>query len=145
MMSTNELKKSYKLLVVWFAAYIAMAILFSLIFSDFVFLDQKMTNMLWLLYVYGFIISLLIMILKTERVYYINYISFKEAQDATSEERKEFALKHIKTLSVGLTVFLIYCVASLTLKWHSSLDVLVFSSTVIIAGLRTIPYRLKKK
>lgn len=142
----ENLEKSYKLLVVWFLSLFIFAGLFSalLIRLD-LNLSSKVTSLFWLYSINIFFISLFLMIYKTERVYYINYITYKEAQEATKEERRTFAYKHLRVFCIATIVFVIYSIISLIFQYPTGVDVGVFIVIIVISAIRTVPFRLKEK
>ncbi|ABR47597.1 hypothetical protein Amet_1397 [Alkaliphilus metalliredigens QYMF] len=142
----KHLGKSYKLLVVWFISLFIFAGIFSALLTRIdLNLSSKATTLFWLYFMNLFIISLFLMIYKTERVYYINYITHKEAQEATKEERRTFAYKHLIVFCMATIVFIIYSIISLIFKYPTGVDVGAFTVIIIISAIRTIPFRLKEK
>jgi len=142
----KNLEKSYKLLVVWFISLFIFVGLFSaLLIKINLNLSSKVITLLWLYFMNLFFISLFLMIYKTERVYYINYITHKEAQEATKEERRKFAYKHLIVFCIATIVFIIYSIISLIFRYPTGMDVGVFTIIIIISAIRTVPFRLKGK
>ncbi len=74
-----------------------------------------------------------------------NYIPYKLAQKATSEERRNYAYKHLRVFSTAFIIFMIYSSASLLFRFPSGVDVGVFVVILIISALRTIPFRIDSK
>lgn len=142
----NNLIKSYKLLAIWFLLFFIFAGVFSalLIILD-LNLSPKVTTLIWLCCTNLFLISFFFMVYKTERVYYINYIPYKMAQEATKEERKAFAYKHLKVFSIATIISIIYLIISLVFQYSIGVDVGVWTVIIIISAIKTIPFRLKNK
>lgn len=140
----KELIKSYKLLALWFALFFIFASIFItlLIIVD-LNVSIKVITLFWLYFTNLFLISLFLMIYKTERVYYINYITFKEAKEATSEERRAFVYSHLKVFSIATLVFIIYSIISFIFQYHTWMDIAAWSAILIISAIRTIPFKLK--
>lgn len=142
----NNLEKSYKLLVVWFISLFIFVGLFSELLTKIdLDLSPKVTTLFLLYFMYLFFISLFLMIYKTERVYYINYITYREAKEATAEERRAFAYKHLIVFCIATIVFIIYSIISLLFQYPTGVDIGVFTVIIIISAIRTIPFRLKEK
>ncbi len=142
----EKLEKSYKLLVFWFLSLFIFGGLFNalLIRLD-LNLSSKVTTLFWLYFTNLFFISLFLIIYKTERVYYINYITHTEAQEATKEERRTFAYKHLVVFCIATIVFTIYSIISLIFQYPTGVDIGVFTVIIIISAIRTVPFRLKEK
>jgi len=142
----KNLVKSYKLLVVWILSLFIFGGLFSALLISFdLNLSSKVTTLLWLNFVNLFIISLFLMIYQTERVYYINYITHKEVQEATQEERKTFVFKHLIVFGIATIVFIIYSIISLVFRYPIGLNLGAFIVIIIISAIKTVPFKLKQK
>ncbi|NBG88228.1 hypothetical protein [Isachenkonia alkalipeptolytica] len=141
----HQLEKSYKLLILWLVSLFIFAGLFNTLLTRIGFqLSSKMTTIFWLYFTNLYFISILGMIYKTERVYYINYITYKEARDATGEERRAFAYKHLRVFIVAAIAFLFYSIPSLILQFPRGLDIGVFMGIMIVVAIRTVPFKLKE-
>lgn len=142
----KNFEKSYKLLIVWFISlFIFTGIFNALLVKIDLNHNSKVTTLFLLSFINLFLISLFLMIYKTERVYYINYITYKEAKEATKEERRTFAYKHLRVFCIATIVFIIYSVTSLILQFPTGVDVGMFLVIIIISAIRTAPFRLKEK
>jgi L-asparagine transporter-like permease len=142
----NKLKKSYDLLLICFLSLFILAGLFSLLPSRLnINLSSKGFTIIWLYFLNLFFVSVLFMIYRTERVYYINYISYKEALDATKEERKAFAYKHLRIFCIASIAFILYTIISIQYQFSNGMDIAVFVFIIVIAALITIPIRLKER
>lgn len=139
----DVLVKSYKLLVLWFLLLFVIAGL-SLALLAKLDLSSKVISLMMYGFINLFLVSLFLMIYKTERVYYINYITHKEAQDATPEERRAFAYKHLRVFGISTIIYIAYSFFSLRLNYPTVMDILVFAVVIIISAIRTIPFKLKK-
>ncbi|MBN2794291.1 MAG: hypothetical protein JXR88_02710 [Clostridia bacterium] len=136
--------KSYKLLIVWFIGFIVGTVFLSYVMS-LLKISGDYLALIWLNLTNLFVISLFQMIYKTERVYYINYVTYKEACEATREERKAFAYKHINVFSKASLIFLIYSAISLIVKINIGINIGVYTVLIVVAAIRTVPFRLKEK
>ncbi|SCY56060.1 hypothetical protein [Alkaliphilus peptidifermentans] len=141
----ENLVKSYRLLTVWLLSLFILAGIFSVLLIRLdLNLSSKVTTLFWLCFVSFYFISLLLMIYKTERVYYINYITHKEAQQATKEERRAFAYKHLIVFCIATFIFVIYSIVSLIFQYPAAVDFAVFIVIIIVSALRTVPFKLKE-
>ena len=142
----NKLKKSYKLLVVWFLSLLIFAIIYGelVLWAD-LDLSLKKSALLSLNLTSIFIVSLFVMIYKTERVYYINYITYTEALESTKEERRNFAYKHLRLFCIATITFIFYTIISLGFQFLMFVDIGVYLLTFIITAIKTVPYKLKEK
>jgi|GEM_PF-7010358 len=146
--NTNKgfLKKSYKPLFIWFLLLASFAILYNFVLNTLsIALSSKATSLLWLCFVNLMLVSLFLIIYKTERVYYINYVTYKEALEASGEERKAFAYKHLVIFGRAAAMYWVYSAISLILTFPLALDIGVFLVIIIVSAIRTISIRLNKK
>lgn len=137
--------KAYGMLGLWFLVFFVCGGIFSIAASRWgEELGVKLITLLWLNLVNLLLAGLFYMILKTQRVYYINYVSYKEAVAATEEERIRFAGQHLKTFLKATGLFAIYTAVSLWFKVGLVLDVGIYMLILIAAALGTIPFKLGK-
>ncbi|AKL94730.1 hypothetical protein CACET_c12650 [Clostridium aceticum] len=142
----KNLEKSYKLLVGWILSLLVITGLFSVLQIRLnLNLSSKVVTFFCFYFIHLYIISLFLMIYKTERVYYINYVTYKEAQEATREERRAFAYKHLRVFCIATIIFIIYSIISLIFEYLIIVDIGVFTMITIISAIRTVPFRLKEK
>lgn len=140
----KPLAQSYKLLILWFMGLFLGAGVFSMVINSFQpEINSKITSLSWLFLVCLFIVSLLAMIYKTERIYYINYISYKEAAQMTSNQRKKFAREHLVLFIKGTAVFAAFSVASYLMDFAEIVDFLVFLGIIIIAAVKSISIQMR--
>lgn len=81
-------------------------------------------------------------IYKTECVYWYNGTEFKEAVEAGSERRKEFAWKHLKKFGGFAIIFLLYSVVSYLVKIPYGADVAIGTIGMCVAAFSTIKIKL---
>ncbi len=142
----NDLTKSYKLLALWLILYVVIAVLFAilLVLID-VNISSKALTIFWFYFTSIFLISFHFMIYKTERIYYINYISYKEAREATSEERRDFAYRHLVIFCIATIIFITYSIFSFIFRLPTAMDIGAWAIIIIFSAIRTIPIKLKEK
>lgn len=140
----GKLKKSYKLLVAWFGGYLILMTGLSVVVRGFEsWGSEKLTSLLFLLMTHVFLLSLFWMVYVTQRVYYINGVSYKAAARASEEARKAYALRHIEAFRGAALLFLVYCGVSWGLRLPALVDGLVYCGLLIVAAVRTVPYKLE--
>ena len=139
----GHLIKSYKMLVTWMIGYLLLLIVIAMIIGRLEpHIGVKALVQLMLHLTNVFLLALFWMIYKTQRVYYINYVRYKDAAAASEEERKAFALKHFDAFRSAALIFLIYGGGSFLLSFPSWLDTVVYCVVLIGAALKTVPYKL---
>lgn len=137
-------KKSYKLFVAWLISYISTLIL-SVRIMDNIWTGEegpysaKVTGVVTLM----MLCILFVVIYKTEKIYWINGISYKEALKATSTQRKIFAKRHLERFLLATAVYVIYCSLSLIMVTNIVSDTCVLVFAILVAALSTIPIKLQ--
>ena len=81
-------------------------------------------------------------IYKTECVYWYNGTEFKEAVEAGTERRKEFAWKHLKKFGGFAIIFLVYSIISYLLNIPCGADAAVGTIGMCVAAFLTIKIKL---
>ena len=137
--------KGFGMLGLWFLVFFVCVGIFSIATPRWgEVLGVKAVTLVWLNLVNLLLAGLFYMILKTQRVYYINYVSYKEAVAATEEEHLRFASQHLRTFLQATGLFALYSVVSWGLKAGLVLDIALYMLILIGAALRTIPFKLGK-
>ncbi|NLY77984.1 MAG: hypothetical protein GX080_07890 [Tissierellia bacterium] len=141
----KDLEKSYRLLGFWLLIYLLSAVLFGVLPSILdLEINSKLASLLWFNFTNLYLTSLFFMILKTERVYYINYITYKEAKEMSSKERKNFAYKHLKVFAIATIIYIIYSIFSCIYNYTTVIDIAAWIGILIITIIRIILIMLKK-
>ena len=78
----------------------------------------------------------------TEKVYWMNGIEYEKALLAGSERRKEYALKHFKTLGKATLFGLILTILSVIFNWSQFVIFPIILITFIIACISTVRFKL---
>ncbi|MEG2038991.1 MAG: hypothetical protein RRZ73_04605 [Oscillospiraceae bacterium] len=133
-------KQSYKLFVAWLAGFCVLVMLPALIPEKYI--SEDIIGKIVLAISMLAVLLLFYIVYKTERVYWINGTSYKDAAAATSEQRKAFAMKHLKMFCTATIIYLIYTVIAYAVKTNLLLDSMVFSAVTIIAAVKTISIKL---
>lgn len=139
-----KLIKSYKPLFVWFLTLLLGLTAVASISSSLE-LDPKIASLLITNTVSILLVGLMLIIYRTQRIYYINYVTYKEAEALTEEKRKRFAYQHLMAFMSSMILFAFYTVISILIKIPMMLDVTVFAVLLIVTAIRTVPFNIKDK
>ena len=132
------MKKSYKGFWLWLAVYCTgfMPIVFA-------HTDGRTATRLTLLYT-GMMLNILMLIIeKTDSVYWINGVTFEEAEKAGYENRMAFAHAHLKTFTRFTVFYLIFTLICHLMKLSIFVDTIVFTVGLIAAAVSTIKIKLE--
>lgn len=130
-------KKSYKLFVLWLFLLVVIMLITDLILSNLL-LSIDVATKIFIILLNTWILSLLFLIYKTERIYWINGITYEKAKSMTSEERKLYVWRHIIKFGQGTLVTLIYLTFSYLMNLSIVLDLIICVLIIIISAFRTI-------
>jgi len=139
-----KLVKSYKPLLAWFLILLLGLTAVASISSSLE-LDPKIASLLITNTVSILLVGLMLIIYRTQRIYYINYVTYKEAAALTEEKRKRFAYQHLMAFMSSMILFAFYTVISILIKIPMMLDVTVFAVLLIVTAIRTVPFNIKDK
>jgi len=132
--------KTYKPLVIWFCAFVAVLAALPLSLSHCLAADVLTPVMLCCVYL-G-LLALLILIHRGGYVYWINGgPSFEEAKAADESLRRAYTWAHLKRFLYSGTALLPYLMVSSILHWPTWLDIIIFGASVISAALSTASIR----
>ncbi|MDD6040786.1 MAG: hypothetical protein PUD63_06265 [Clostridia bacterium] len=131
-------RKSYTGFVLWLGAFLAAMLLVSLIPGD----DPAQPARALMIVILVAVAGLAWIIWRNERVYWYTGISFEQAQQAGSERRKAYALKHLRLFGgyALLALAAILGAQLARLPWWADSSVVI--AGLIAAALRTTAYRL---
>ncbi|MEG2914828.1 MAG: hypothetical protein RR839_00100 [Oscillospiraceae bacterium] len=143
-MNDKEYEKcSYKLFIVWFVAFISMSFLVPfLIGMCFPNIGENIMIKLILAFTLIGLSSLFYLIYKTEKVYWINGITYDMAKKSTSEKRKIYAFKHFEAFLNATIYAIIYLVISTLLRLSPIVDGTVVGIMIIVTAVKTIKTKL---
>lgn len=135
-METYE--KSYKGLVFFIIGYmIAMFLPIFLPFEDSALLTRIVLNIATI----GLVL-LCRMIYRNEKIYWVNTVSFEQAKRATSDQRKEFALWHLRHFGNAALIFLIFSILAQFFHLSIALDTIVMLVLLITVAVKSIKVKL---
>ncbi len=136
-------KKSYKLFMLW------IVFLFIILFGGGYLTEEYFPNTsisfsvkFEIILLNVALIFLFYIMYKTERIYWINGMSYEKAKSMTSEQRKKYALEHLKLFFKGTIISFVYCIISYFLKISTIIDILVMTSIIIISAIRSISIKV---
>lgn len=137
-MDYKDYKKSYKGLIIYLMAFFAVLIIVGILsvwknFMPALIIVNTMTV--------G-ITGLMYVIYKTENVYWINGIDYEKALLASSERRKDFALRHLKRMGKAAIFGLVISGMSLIFEWNSWIVYVIVIITFIGSAISTMNFKL---
>lgn len=141
-MSEQNLKKSYRLFIVFLLLFLLGAIGMGIIVNKLT-ISSHLEVLIWLNICNVFLCLLFYIIYKTERIYYINFVTYKEANAASSHARRDFAYKHLSVFIKFSILFIFYSLVSYVIELNLVIDVLVYTIAIIFAAVKTIPIKLE--
>lgn len=132
------LKRSYRGFVLWMAGYFVLMVSVS-------FLPIKDNGLL--MRIFDFLTAasievLMLIVYKTEKVFWINGIGYEDAVEAGAERRKALALRYVKrfgTLTVGIFLF---SIGAQLLRLPYWADLCVVTAAFVGCAFSTIRFRL---
>ncbi len=138
-------KKSYKLFILWTVVllttvFVVVPVLNPILKS----IGSSVLLLIKFVLLYALLQLLLLfyIIYKTERVYWVNGVTYECAKCATKLQRQTFALAHLKRFIWGFIAFLIYSVVSFVLGFNGMVDILVFMVVTVVTACSTIAIKL---
>lgn len=140
-MSEEQYKKTYKPLIAWMISFPILSTIPSILLSEF---TDKIEIAVTLAMIMLSLYVLILIIYHGEYVYWINGgPSFKEAKEASSEVRKEYARAHLEKFKNIFIKGFIYLIFSLALNLSIWIDIVVVSLMIIVAAIKTMPIKFK--
>ncbi len=132
------LKRSYRGFVLWMAGYFALMISASFLPIK----DNELQARIFYFLTAASIEVLMLIVYKTEKVFWINGIRYEDAVEAGSERRKALALRYVKRFgSLTLGIFL-FSVGAQLLKLPCWVDLCVVIVAFVGCAFSTIRFKL---
>lgn len=131
-------KKNYTGLVIWFLCFLLFTFACCMLPEEWILrgvmqvCSLGVTVLIWMIYV-------------NEKIYWINGVSFEEAQQAARWQRKDFAMRHLKIFLWFSVPYFIFSMLSFALSWSEWIDFAVGCIGLIAAAIATIPIKLETK
>ena len=133
-----ELKKSYKGFLLWMLVFVVtMFVCAFLPIESGAILTRIVMNVCVLN-----LVLLAFIIYKTEYVYWYNGTEYKQAVEAGSERRKEFAKKHLKRFGMFALLYLVYSVVAQLVQIPYGVDIAVATIGMVVVAISTIKFKL---
>lgn len=132
------LKKSYKGLILWMIGYPAVLIGAAFLPTKDVGLLVRVIDGLTMVSV----VVLMLIIWKTEKVFWFTGMSFEEAVEAGSARRKAYAWKHVKLFGIFAAAFLLFSVVAQVLHFSIAVDLAVLMVGMIAVGVFSMKFKL---
>lgn len=135
----SEYKKNYKPLIVFFLAFISTIVIGVLIAAKLC-PDNEMRVSMALLNAGAFTLTLIIY--KTRYIYWYNGVSFEDAQNASEERRKAFALSYMKRFLIPVAIILIFIPISVIAGLPQWVDFIIGALSLIAVAISTVTVKL---
>lgn len=137
----HSYRKTYTLLVLWIVGLLPSLLLFGFSMEQIgISEDILVKPLLWLISLW--LVGLFRVIYRTQNIYWINGISYKQAKEAGEERRKAFALRHLNAFARVGMLYTLYIIGSFVFTLPVWADIGVFMALMIGAAIRTIPFKL---
>ena len=134
-----EYKKSYLGLVIWLVLFMAVPAAALAILPA---ADGATMMRLFLNYMTISLALLMLIVYKTEAVYWINGVEFDQAKEAGPEKRKAFAMRHLERFGWFALLFAAFSCLCHILGWSEWIDFAVCIVGIIGVAISTIPIKL---
>lgn len=132
------LKKSYTGFVVWLIGFVVLIMLPSFLPTEDIglivrLIDNIMTISLEIL---------MLIIYKTEKVFWINGVSYEAAVEAGSDRRRAYALRYVKRFGIFAATFLLYSVIAQVLRLPFGIDIAAVTVGIVVCAFSTMQFKL---
>ncbi|MGN0635876.1 MAG: hypothetical protein ACI4I5_06605 [Acutalibacteraceae bacterium] len=132
-------EKSYKGFVIWLFVFIILVFCIPL-------LPTQNGNLLTLAVMNLMSLSMAVLtwiIWKNEKIYWYNGIEFEKAKQATSVQRKRYALRHAKRFTFFALAGIVYSVAAYHWSFPIGFTITVMGIGIVAVALSTIKIKLE--
>lgn len=132
------LKKSYKGFALWMIGFVAVVLAVSLLpIEDNELLVRIVNNLCT-----AGIEVLMLLIYKTEKVFWINGVSYEEAVEAGSDRRRAYAWRYVKIFGILTAAFFLYSLIAQILHLPWGIDVALVIVALTVCALYTMRFHL---
>lgn len=132
------LKKSYTGFILWLIVYTATIFLPAFLPTY----DGGLLVRLIMGWTAIALLLLMLMIYVSEKVFWINGVTYEQAVEAGSARRKAFALRHLVHFAAFSAPYLVFTVVAQIIGWPFWIDIVVFTAGIIAAAVSTVKIRL---
>ena len=131
-------KKSYAGIFVW-----TLFLMAALLGAAWLPIEELHLQILVTLNITSVMIALLLLLIwENERVYWISGVTFEQAKNASSQERRTYAWRHFKRFALFTLAFGLYSVLAWVLQFPYALSIILFIAGLTAAALSTNKIRL---
>lgn len=134
----SMLKKSYKGLILWMAGYTAVLTGAAFLPTRDVGLLVRVIDNLTMVS----IVVLMLIIWKTEKVFWFSGMSFEQAVEAGSDRRKAYSWRHVKLFGIFAAAYFLFSVAAQLLHFPFAVDFAVLTAGAIAASIFSMKIKL---
>lgn len=135
----KEYKKSYSGFIIWMILFIAFNLS-----VGFLPIDNPNISLLITLNVIIIMLNLLVlMIYNTEYIYWYTGLTYEEAAQATSEQRKRYAGRHLTRFTALTIIYIIYTVFSILFSFNMIVNILVSLIGIVLAVISALRIKLE--
>lgn len=132
------LKKSYKGLILWTVGYTAVLTGAAFLPTRDVGLLVRVIDNLTM----ASVVVLLLIIWRTEKVFWFSGMSFEQAVEAGSDRRKAYAWKHVKLFGIFAAAFLLFSVVAQALHFPIAVDLAVLMVGLLAVCVFSMKFKL---
>ena len=132
------LKKSYTGFVIWLIGFCAMMTLLAFLPTEDVGLIVRLLNNIMRI---GIVI-LMFMIYKTEKVFWINGVSYEDAVEAGSERRRTYAMRYLKRFGIFAAGIFLYSFIAQMLHIPYGIDIAIGFVGIVACAFSTMRFKL---
>lgn len=86
---------------------------------------------------------LVLMIYNTEYIYWYTGLTYEEAAQATSEQRKRYAGRHLTRFTALTIIYLVYTVFSILFSFNMIVNILVSLIGIVLAVISALRIKLE--
>lgn len=133
-----EYRKSYKGFSLFILGYTVGMLLFCFLLAE----NAALFTRAFMNFTTLAMVLLMLIIHKTESVYWINGVLFEDAREAGSKRRRAFARKYLVRFLWPAAGYLVYSVIAHALGWPFWIDLVLAGGGLIAAVLSTVSIRL---
>ena len=132
------LKKSYTGFVVWLIGFVVLIMLPSFLPTEDIGLIVRLIDIIMTISLE----ILMLIIYKTEKVFWINGVSYEAAVEAGSDRRRAYALRYVKRFGIFAATFLLYSVIAQVLRLPFGIDIAAVTVGIVVCAFSTMQFKL---
>lgn len=133
-------KKSYGFLVIWLLSFVLTLSGGSILLEEISDTTKVKFLLIWIVY---WLMLLFYIIYKTERVYWITGVAYEEAKQASSEQRKRYALAYFHRVLIAFIITVLYCLVGSWLQFTTVGDIVAVTILLLGVTISTVTIKLE--